>query len=125
LNDKALILRSTVLLLIPLRLKPARMRFSLAYILPNPGIDIWKKGVIVLLTKITPLLDFHFKTRELDKEICELIFKLMKDLSVSFYDASYHALSQRMGGIFITADDNYYEKARSTGNIELLGNLRI
>jgi len=77
------------------------------------------------LEKMETLLEFRFKTKELNKQTCKSIFKLMKDLSVSFYDASYHALAQRMGGVFITADDKYYQKARAKGNIEFLGNLRI
>lgn len=77
------------------------------------------------LEKMETLLDFRFKTKELDKETCKSIFELMKDLSVSFYDASYHALAQMMGGVFITTDDKYYQKARAKGNIEFLGNLRI
>jgi len=77
------------------------------------------------LEKMETLLEFRFKTKELNKQTCKSIFKLMKDLSVSFYDASYHALAQRMGGVFITADDKYYQKARARGNIEFLGNLSI
>ncbi len=77
------------------------------------------------LEKMETLLEFRFKTKELNKQTCKSIFKLMKDLSVSFCDASYHALAQRMGGVFITADDKYYQKARARGNIEFLGNLRI
>ena len=77
------------------------------------------------LEKMETLLEFRFKTKELNKQTCKSIFKLMKDLSVSFYDASYHALAQRMGGVFITADDKYYQKARARGNIEFLGKLRI
>ena len=77
------------------------------------------------LERMETLLDFRFKTKELDKETCKSIFELMKDLSVSFYDASYHALAQRMGGGFITADDKYYQKAKAKGNIEFLGNLKI
>ena len=73
------------------------------------------------LEKMEILLDFRFKTRELDREICKLVLELMKNLSVSFYDASYHALAQKMGGVFITADNKYYDKAKSLGNIELLG----
>ena len=77
------------------------------------------------LEKMETLLDFHFKTRKLDKGTCKLIFKLMNDLSVSFYDASYHALAQKMGGIFITADKKYYQKAKIKGGIELLENIMI
>jgi len=77
------------------------------------------------LEKMETLLDFHFKTSKLDKGTCKLIFKLMNDLSVSFYDASYHALAQKMGGIFITADKKYYQKAKSKGGIELLENIMV
>lgn len=77
------------------------------------------------LEKMETLLDFHFKTRKLDKGTCKLIFKLMNDLSVSFYDASYHALAQKVGGIFITADKKYYQKAKIKGGIELLENTMI
>ena len=77
------------------------------------------------LEKMETLLDFRFKSKKLDVETCKLIFELMKELSVSFYDASYHALAQKMGGIFITADKKYYQKARAKGNIEFLGNLKI
>jgi len=45
----------------------------------------------------------------------------MKNLSVSFYDASYHALAKKIGGVFITADNRYYDKAKVVGNIEPLG----
>ena len=77
------------------------------------------------LEKMEVLLDFRFKTRELDLEICKLVFELMKNLSVSFYDASYHALAKRIGGVFITADNRYCDKAKIVGNIEPLGRFRI
>ena len=77
------------------------------------------------LEKMQILLDFRFKTKELDLEICKVVFELMKNLSVSFYDASYHALAKKIGGVFITADNKYYGKAKIVGNIEPLGRFRI
>jgi predicted nucleic acid-binding protein len=96
--------------------------------------ELWAFEVANFLGRIAPdsalekmeiLLNFRFKTRDLDRKICKLVFELMKNLSVSFYDASYHALAKEIGGVFITADNRYYDKAKSLGNIELLGSLRI
>lgn len=39
---------------------------------------------------------------------------------VSFYDAVYHALAMQFGGTFLTADERYYERAKSLKNIMLL-----
>ena len=39
---------------------------------------------------------------------------------VSFYDAVYHALAMQFGGIFLTADERYYQKTKSLKNIMLL-----
>lgn len=39
---------------------------------------------------------------------------------VSFYDASYHAIAIENNGIFVTSDENYYQKTRSLKHIKLL-----
>ncbi|MEK7085818.1 MAG: type II toxin-antitoxin system VapC family toxin [Patescibacteria group bacterium] len=38
----------------------------------------------------------------------------------AFYDATYHALAIQHDGTFITADENYYKKAKSLKHIQLL-----
>jgi len=38
---------------------------------------------------------------------------------ISYYDASYHTLAKEFDTTFITADQKYYEQAKSQGNIEL------
>ncbi len=54
-------------------------------------------------------------------EMTGLAFKIMKKCpSVSFYDASYHAMALHMKGVFLTADKKYYDKTKSLGNIQLL-----
>ncbi|MDP4008281.1 MAG: type II toxin-antitoxin system VapC family toxin [Candidatus Peregrinibacteria bacterium] len=50
---------------------------------------------------------------------CKLMEKYPK---ISFYDASYHALAILEKGIFVTADQKYYETMREEGSIILLKN---
>lgn len=48
---------------------------------------------------------------------------MMKELaqypSVSYYDASYHALAKDMDATFITADKKYYDTMKHLGHVEL------
>lgn len=54
-------------------------------------------------------------------ELSHLAFKIMKKCpKVSFYDASYHALAIDLKGTFLTADKNYFQKAKSFKHIKLL-----
>mgnify|MGYP002633969334 CR=1 FL=1 len=48
---------------------------------------------------------------------CDLMQKLDK---VSFYDVLYHATALKHGGIFVTADEKYYQKAKGVGGVRLL-----
>lgn len=54
----------------------------------------------------------------------EMISKAAKyccdDQTISFYDAAYHAMAKEMNAIFLTADEKYYNSAKSRGNIKLL-----
>ncbi len=64
---------------------------------------------------------FQFTQIFLNLEISSLAFRIMKKCpGVSFYDASYHALALQNHALFLTADVNYYNKAKSFGNIKLL-----
>lgn len=50
---------------------------------------------------------------------------IMNDFpKVSFYDAVYHALAIETQGIFITADEKYYEKTKSLKHIQLLNDYK-
>jgi len=66
------------------------------------------------------LLDYEFKEYRMSKDVCRLIFELIRDLRVTFYDASYHALAIKQKGIFITSDKKYYDKVRDKSHIQLL-----
>jgi predicted nucleic acid-binding protein len=43
------------------------------------------------------------------------------ELQTTFYDTHYHYLAMYHKAIFLTCDNKYYKKAKSLGNIKLLG----
>lgn len=45
---------------------------------------------------------------------------LEKSPKISFYDAIYHSIAIRNKGIFLTADEKYYNQAKSLKHIQLL-----
>jgi len=45
---------------------------------------------------------------------------LSYDLGTTVYDTSYHVLAKAHNAIFLTCDEDYYKKAKSLGDIELL-----
>ncbi len=45
---------------------------------------------------------------------------LVRDHSVTFYDAAYHALALVEGGLFVTADARYLRQAAAAGGVRLL-----
>lgn len=64
--------------------------------------------------------DFQFDSVDLTVSLCRESFGLMKKHKVSFYDAIYHAVAIKNKGLFVTADEVYYKKARPEGHIALL-----
>ena len=58
------------------------------------------------------LLGYEFPEAALDRAYCLAVLDFMKDVTrVSFYDASYHVLAIRAGGVYVTADEAYVERA--------------
>lgn len=49
----------------------------------------------------------------------ESLFKA-KQLNTTVYDTSYHLLALKRDAVFVTADKQYFAKARGLGSIELL-----
>jgi len=49
----------------------------------------------------------------------EKILALSYQLGTSFYDTSYHFLAKLLKGVFLTADKEYFEKAKNIGDIKL------
>lgn len=62
-----------------------------------------------------PIEFFDFKPAHYLK-----ILQLSYQLKTSFYDASYHFLAKLLKGTFLTADSQYFRKAKKLGNIELI-----
>jgi len=68
----------------------------------------------------------HFQSYKLCQTLlplktASLSFQIMqKHPSVSFYDASYHALAISENATFLTCDKKYYEKTKRLGHIKLL-----
>lgn len=53
-------------------------------------------------------------------EMLKLASRLSSQLSHHLFDTLYHALAIEINGIFITADEKYFNKACSFGHIQLL-----
>lgn len=83
---------------------------SLGRKIPNEASSFYSK------IKMYGMTEFY-----IDFGIAKIAFQLMQQYAkISFYDAVYHALAISEGGTFVTADENYYKTASSTGNIMLL-----
>jgi predicted nucleic acid-binding protein len=67
------------------------------------------------------LLAYQFREETLDRDYCLAVLRFMRDVrGISFYDASYHVLAQRVEGIYLTADHEYAKKTRRMTHIALL-----
>lgn len=67
------------------------------------------------------LMTAEFLECTLGLNTCSQGLRLMRELEkISFYDAIYHATALHHDGIFVTADEKYYEKARHVGGVVLL-----
>jgi len=61
------------------------------------------------------LIDFRFE-EEPASDFCLKALELMRKFKVTFYDASYHAVALMRGGVFVTADTNYWRKTSAAGH---------
>lgn len=50
--------------------------------------------------------------------------ELMRRFGVTFYDAAYHAVALNRGGVFVTADGNYFRKTSAAGHSMKLSEFR-
>jgi predicted nucleic acid-binding protein len=48
------------------------------------------------------------------------ILQLIRRFRVTFYDAAYHALALARGGLMLTADRRYVDRAGAAGRVQLL-----
>jgi len=71
------------------------------------------------------LLDFEFAEAELDRPLVKLILEIVKDCNVTFYDAAYHATAIRAKGTFVTADREYFKRAKGKRHVQMLEGVRL
>lgn len=62
----------------------------------------------------------HIIYKSLALDQMEEIISLSCQFDTTVYDTSYHYLAKILGGTFITCDRNYFNKAKTWGNIKLI-----
>lgn len=65
-------------------------------------------------------LDLPISYFELEEGHNLQILKESYSLKTSFYDTAYHFLALLLGGIFLTANGEYFKKSKHLGHIKLL-----
>lgn len=50
----------------------------------------------------------------------KLILEIVKDCKVTFYGAAYHATAILANGTFVTADKEYFKRAKAKGHVLML-----
>jgi predicted nucleic acid-binding protein len=78
------------------------------------------KSVKLASETMALLLEYHFEEQAMSVEICSLIFSIMNDCKVTFYDAAYHAVALIRRATLLTADEAYVCKANHLGQVMLL-----
>ena len=90
---------------------PSLWRYEVGNILGLKRPDIAGEAMEVLL-------GYEFPEEALDRAYCLAVLDFMKDMAgVSFSDASYHVLAIRTGGVYVTTDDAYVERASRRRNV--------
>jgi predicted nucleic acid-binding protein len=71
---------------------------------------------------LSALLELELPTVDPDRQLLVDAVGITTRLpGVTVYDAAYHALALRVRGVFVTADERYFRRARRLGAVELLG----
>ncbi|MBI2560642.1 MAG: hypothetical protein HYW14_05875, partial [Planctomycetes bacterium] len=66
---------------------------------------------------------YKFTEVKVTESLLNIILALVREKRVTFYDAAYHAIAIKEKGRFITADKDYFAKAKDRGYIQLLDRL--
>ncbi len=78
------------------------------------------KGANLASETMALLVEYHFEEQLMNTEICRLIFSIMDDCKVTFYDAAYHAVALIRSATLLTADEAYVRKTDQLGQVMLL-----
>lgn len=94
---------------------PSLWRYEVANVLARKAAD----SAIALLGA---LLELEVPTVDPDHQLLvDALAITARRPGVTVYDAAYHALALRVGGVFLTADERYFHRTKRLGAIELLG----
>lgn len=75
----------------------------------------------IAVASFNHLLNLKLEEYIIDLPLANDALKIMKQIpKIAFYDAVYHALAIMHKGTFLTADKNYYDKAKKLKHIKLL-----
>ena len=74
---------------------------------------------------LATLSDFGLTEARLDARWRSRAVSLSVTYGVAFYDAAYHAVALRLGGVFVTADERYLRRASGAGGISSLRRWRM
>ncbi len=85
------------------------------------GIRFGEKDAISAKKYLEVFLKLPIKYLSCSKEQHKKALEVSYDLGTTVYDTSYHILSKAHNAIFLTCDEDYYSKAKSLGDIELVG----
>jgi len=81
----------------------------------------FRKVPLLAFSFIHQIINSELRPCQLGLELLNSAFRLMKKYpKISFYDAFYHALAIERRGIFVTADQKYYQAVKKEGSILLL-----
>ena len=69
---------------------------------------------------LASLVDFGLSEARLDTDWRTRAVSLSVKYRVAFYDAAYHAVALRLGGVFVTADERYVRRTAGAGGISTL-----
>jgi predicted nucleic acid-binding protein len=98
---------------------PDLLLYELGNILSLKEDAASEEAVIIVRDTLSLGLTIH----PIGLPLTEETFNVARQYGVTFYDASFLALSRLLGCPLVTADNKLYRKARSFAKLTLLGNL--
>ena len=84
------------------------------------GLRFGVKDPEKCLSVFSDFLKLPIKNRTLSKIQVKQSVKTSYELDTTVYDTSYHVLAKSLNATFLTCDNDYFQKAKSLGDIELI-----
>lgn len=84
------------------------------------GLRFNERDVAKANKLLNGFFDLPIKFISLNTVLYEQSLSKSYEFGTTVYDISYHVLAKAQGAIFLTCDEDYYQKAKNFGDIELL-----